>query len=70
MKHYTQWFYEQKPVHKGVYQRNYKLFTKEWSYSYWDGKRWGMSADTADQAAYVKNRASNFQKIPWRGLCK
>lgn len=71
MKHVTQWFTDEDPVHKGVYQRNFQLFSGQASYSYWDGKRWCMSADLADQAIKERYRRqpSNFQNIPWRGVC-
>lgn len=69
MKHVTQWFFDEKPVHNGVYQRHH---FGEVTYSYWDGKRWYLTTESPDRAErHGRNKhVSNFQNIAWRGLCK
>ncbi len=71
MKYVTQWFHDEKPMRKGVYERR-TPFVGEKSYSYWDGKFWHMSAENASQALRLgkKRSVSNFQNASWRGLCK
>jgi hypothetical protein len=54
-----------KPVRVGVYERKSHTGT----FSYWDGKRWGMGAHFARQAANDRD-PSAFQREPWRGLTK
>ena len=66
----TPWFDGSvKPVRVGVYQRRYSngLIL----YSLWDGARWMLNAETANEAAGTGARwkdASPHQFIPWRGL--
>lgn len=69
MKHYTQWFFDDPPVNKGVYQRR---VGGEITYSYWDGERWYLTTtDTKRAEAHFKRKVvSHFQDLAWRGLCK
>lgn len=64
----TQWFYNEVPARKGVYQRLFRSI-QDITYSYWDGKRWYLTSKSPTKAAENK-KASSFQNIPWRGLCR
>jgi len=66
MKTVTQWFYDKKPAHIGVYQRKYKW---EIQYSMWDGRCFLWAHPTAKGAA-SELIASNTQHLPWRGLAE
>jgi hypothetical protein len=65
----TEWFPpEIKPVHIGVYQCN--PFAPH-TYRNWDGKNWGVSQHTAEQASFVGYLHAQYQdKIEWRGLAE
>jgi hypothetical protein len=68
----TPWFSgDQKPVRVGVYRRN--IFGKGIaSYSYWNGKFWGLYSPMPDVASSLswKNFRSKVQNLPWRGVMK
>ena len=70
----TDWFPGSvKPVHNGVYQREY-IFGKAKVpyYCYWDGKQWFLSGATADEAeACVQSGlVAPNQSLRWRGVLK
>jgi hypothetical protein len=61
------------PVHVGVYEVRVKANGKivRW-FSYWDGRRWSLSASTPEQASiYMYTRsdaAEHAGGFEWRGL--
>lgn len=70
----TGWYQSsQKPVRKGVYQRDASVVG--WSahvptFSYWDGERWGISDKSVGGADIWGTAKSQYQNLPWRGLAK
>lgn len=63
----TQWFSAiKKPAYVGVYQR---IWDREISYSYWNGKDWLYSADSPYQAL-INIQLSNTQIAKWRGIAR
>lgn len=52
------------PVRRGVYERQVRLAP----YSYWDGRRWGMSSQSAENAWRNRCMPSAWQGARWRGL--
>lgn len=61
----SRWFSGRtKPTLVGVYERN----TKFGSYSYFDGKKWGLSSSTPSGAEKMRALSSVWQNIKWRGL--
>ena len=69
MKHFTQWFFDEAPVHKGVYQRR---VAGEITYSYWDGEKWYLTTTEIKRAVmhFKRKVTSHFQDLAWRGLCE
>lgn len=64
----TVWFSAaESPSRIGVYQRRY-----QWgiSFAYFDGKRWGLSAASPEQAVVSRPRENTWsaERLPWRGL--
>jgi hypothetical protein len=67
IKPVTQWFNSrQRPVHEGVYEREY---SGEIGYSLYLNGFWRTNADTAYEA-YRRLRISSWQDLPWRGLAE
>lgn len=68
MSEFTEWFDgKQKPVHKGVYQRQFGMGRVAVTYCVWDGSKWLLgSPDLADADKYLE--ASEKQEQRWRGL--
>lgn len=64
----TRWFKGyQKPMRKGVYERDYSDVKLGTAYCKWDGVCWHLYARTAAEA--VKEDFPSFhQHLPWRGL--
>lgn len=66
----TEWFSGiVKPVHVGVYQRDYggHGHPNHVFYGYWDGKYWGSGELSPDTASANKCGVS---RAPWRGLAE
>lgn len=63
----TQWFFVERPVHVGIYET--KVST-DISFSYWDGHRFGMESDSADDAEINPCYESAWQQKQWRGLAE
>ena len=61
-----------KPVRVGVYERFYDRTTpwRSIRYSYWNGKFWGVYADTPEEAKRLSTIRSLEQTLPWRGLAR
>ena len=71
----TKWISgDTKPVHVGVYQRDYRNARGDRgagiTYSYWDGKRWFTYGETPEKAVQWARFSSAYQSLPWRGLAK
>ena len=63
----TGWYSgEQKPVRKGVYERDYTIGN---SFSYFDGLDWMFFCESVELASKERNR-SFTQNHPWRGIKK
>lgn len=58
-----------KPTLDGVYERS-EPETFCGHYSYFDGRKWGVSSATPDLAASRKTISSVWQDIKWRGLAE
>lgn len=70
----TPWFPGNiKPIHTGVYQRNYgKSQIKELediTYCLWDGENWKVWGFTVEDAS-LEVWKSSMQNLPWRGILK
>jgi putative component of toxin-antitoxin plasmid stabilization module len=66
MKDVTQWFPgDVKPVHVGVYERDYGYGLRFW---YFDGSFWRFGGTTTVQACRAGHRIATEQSYPWRGL--
>lgn len=76
----TPWFPgDVKPVHIGVYQRDFGGVGNR-KYAYWDGKHWRWSNNTPEGAAEwapildpglgVCSPAQSYPSIRWRGLAE
>lgn len=60
-----------KPVHVGVYERNWDDPSVNDSYSYFDGKTWKFSDSTIDAAFNGRNYVPSInQSLKWRGIIK
>ena len=68
----TPWFPgDVKPVRVGVYERNYgNDRLRDCNYCHWNGKFWSIWATTQRGAVHLKNNASRWQDLPWRGVEK
>lgn len=69
----TPWFPGNvKPVRVGVYERKPTEFTGlGGKYSFWNGNKWLLSAETIQEAAEEGCWVWSFeQKTPWRGVAK
>jgi len=63
----TGWYSsDQKPVHKGVYQR---LFEDHLFWSRWDGMKW-RELSGIFQIAEASPRETSYPKLTWRGVAK
>lgn len=68
-KKFTPWFPTNiKPVYRGAYETNY-LSSAGGGYVWWDGARWGYTANTPAQAKRHRGLGAD-QKKEWRGLLK
>jgi hypothetical protein len=66
----TEWYPgDVKPRRKGVYERQIFFGHEIIRFSYWSGI-WGGWADSIEQARSNRNRASEVQDAPWRGLAE
>lgn len=64
----TGWFSgEVKPARPGVYERK-EPSAFVGSYSYFDGKKWGVSSKNAEIAVSRRCLSSVWQDLAWRGL--
>ena len=71
MSKYTPWFpADVKPARVGVYQTGDPSDIEDQLYQHWNGRHWGMCADTIAEAKAVADDRSFFQNEPWRGLAK
>lgn len=70
----TDWFPGSvKPVHEGVYPRQYNYGkTPSVQYCYWNGRAWSMGEHTVEAAAgnEIAFMLSPRQSLPWRGVLK
>lgn len=65
----TEWYSGKiNPVRTGVYKR---FFPKPLgTYSYWNGKYWGLTCDTVEKAYQYRHLKSYNQNVFWRGILK
>ncbi len=69
MKHTGYYTGDQKPVRRGVFKRRLKtrhIYLIQ--FSYWNGKRWGLSKFSVIAAYEVRKIESQFQDREWCGL--
>lgn len=66
----TPWFDGHiKPGQVGLYQRRTEMLrTRLWVWAHWNGKFWGLWGVTPERAMELKDTASEYQHLPWRGL--
>ena len=58
-----------KPVHIGVYERDYNPSNPR-AYCYWDGTSWFTWRSTPKDAFTCRSAPSRWQNLPWRGVLK
>ena len=65
----TDWFDASvPPMYVGVYQRGNPVGVR---FSYWDGRQWYWSEQSADSACYMYyRRVQSSLMLPWRGLAQ
>ncbi len=69
------WFFDEKPVHVGVYEQGTEDDQGEiieGLFSYWDGEHWSLVGDTPNDAFENRKQIakSGYQNEPWRGILK